>query len=646
MIRKLKHITITLFLIVILSACNNIKTHEVSKDNSIIEESIKFLTSDECGGRLPNTEGNKLAKEYIVKKFKEMGLKPYQDNYYHSYKQKIPVINKDNVELELLLSKDKIKIFNYGKDFREGDIINTYLELPIYMDSNSTKDHIRLIKNFEDIEKFEKKINIKAFLLLDEISDRSAPRLSKGKRRPIFKVSKDTYNILKDNIGQTIKLSFNYNEEEIMEENIVGIIPSKARINAIVVTAHLDHVGRINDTIWRGAMDNGSGVSVLLDVAERLSSKLKDNNFNTDIIFSTTNSEEMGLIGSKKLNNLLVNNYQRLININIDCVGEKDNEGILIDARSDDKENLEIAKGLEKIFNENSISSKITIGQYPSDHRSFNIGVNISNDISESPIHTPDDTLDKLDLKQMSVIGEKTSQYIMNYLREDKTNMGARKIKIAKINNTLQKEEEKLEFGQFKLVNIDGRNRLIENTEFLGSIDEANKLYDNKLNFIPKTVGNMKLDNTDIVDRFLAKEKPNVEDYSIDKIYNKEMSIYNINHLNLGYENEDNSLNFGLQFTKYNKKDEGDMNLYKMNCGEKEFISDGTLDYGYSIKYTGKNKSITFKYETNENIYTIYIWAGSISKCKDKKEMLNFIKNNKIDNAIDIIFDGLIENKG
>lgn len=104
--------------------------------------------------------------------------------------------------------------------------------------------------------------------------------------------------------------------------NIVGKIEGNSN-NAIVISAHFDHIGIQDGKIIRGAIDNASGVAVLLDLAEILNNKYSVNKPVFDIIFCAFNGEENGLTGSEKFIEDINGKYDNLININIDSVGYK-----------------------------------------------------------------------------------------------------------------------------------------------------------------------------------------------------------------------------------------------------------------------------------------------------------------------------------
>jgi Zn-dependent M28 family amino/carboxypeptidase len=84
--------------------------------------------------------------------------------------------------------------------------------------------------------------------------------------------------------------------------NVVGVLKgSKGNGETLMVTAHWDHLGRCpadpdGDDICNGAVDNASGISGLLAMAEALGkAKIKPQR---DIVFAAWTLEESGLLGS------------------------------------------------------------------------------------------------------------------------------------------------------------------------------------------------------------------------------------------------------------------------------------------------------------------------------------------------------------
>jgi Zn-dependent M28 family amino/carboxypeptidase len=91
---------------------------------------------------------------------------------------------------------------------------------------------------------------------------------------------------------------------DVDSTNIVARIPGtdpKLKAEYVVLSAHIDHVGigePINgDRIYNGAMDNGSGSALLLDIARSL--KQTHTTLKRSLLLVWVTGEEKGLLGSK-----------------------------------------------------------------------------------------------------------------------------------------------------------------------------------------------------------------------------------------------------------------------------------------------------------------------------------------------------------
>lgn len=100
----------------------------------------------------------------------------------------------------------------------------------------------------------------------------------------------------------SLKAKSKINVTDVESNNIVAKLPGtdpKLKEEYVAVTAHIDHVGigePINgDKIYNGAMDNGSGSALVLDLA-RAMSKMK---LRRSLLFVWVTGEEKGLLGSR-----------------------------------------------------------------------------------------------------------------------------------------------------------------------------------------------------------------------------------------------------------------------------------------------------------------------------------------------------------
>lgn len=114
-------------------------------------------------------------------------------------------------------------------------------------------------------------------------------------------------------------------EKKVLESaNVVARLPGSdpdLKNEYVVLSAHIDHLGigePINgDRIYNGAMDNGAGSAVLLDVAASL--KKSPEKLKRSLLFVFVTGEEKGLLGSKYFTaHPTVNAGSMVADINID----------------------------------------------------------------------------------------------------------------------------------------------------------------------------------------------------------------------------------------------------------------------------------------------------------------------------------------
>jgi hypothetical protein len=110
-------------------------------------------------------------------------------------------------------------------------------------------------------------------------------------------------------------------------ENVVGLIEGsdpRVKNEAVVFTAHYDHLGVGGDgSIYHGADDDGSGTSVLLELAEAFS--MNPTKPKRSVLFLAVSGEEKGLLGSAYyVQNPLIPLEKTVANINMDMVGRVD----------------------------------------------------------------------------------------------------------------------------------------------------------------------------------------------------------------------------------------------------------------------------------------------------------------------------------
>ena len=208
--------------------------------------------------------------------------------------------------------------------------------------------------------------------------------------------------------------------EDVELTNVVGIIPGvnkELETQPVIIGAHYDHIGiDENGVLHPGADDNASGISVLIEVAAKLSRAYSPQR---PIIFVAFSGEESGLFGSEyfiknPLSGFESDDYFAMVNV--DSIGRLDGKNLQIFGSESAYEWPFIAQGIGFTIGVQSEFPTETIAS--GDHVSFlNSGIPAIHLFSGMHLdfHQPSDTLDKLDLNGMSDVAlwlEEASAYL------------------------------------------------------------------------------------------------------------------------------------------------------------------------------------------------------------------------------------------
>ncbi|WP_299265968.1 M28 family metallopeptidase [uncultured Psychrosphaera sp.] len=140
----------------------------------------------------------------------------------------------------------------------------------------------------------------------------------------IFTLDNEDKEIKGFPLNTSIEIASKSSHEKISSPNVVAILPGSDPVlkdEYVVFTAHLDHIGLAKDVttkdrINNGAMDNASGVAVLLETARVLANSERPRR---SILFTVVTAEEKGLLGASYFaNNPTVPLSSMVANVNLD----------------------------------------------------------------------------------------------------------------------------------------------------------------------------------------------------------------------------------------------------------------------------------------------------------------------------------------
>ncbi len=400
--------------ILCVTACDN-KPKEFSTEK--LDTEIAYWSSDKFEGREAGTKGNKAVREEIAKKFNEIGLEPLQENDYllpfDFFYQPL-----DKANLVVHLKNEETMEFEYGTDWINSSNKSLDVELPIYF--------------FEEGQDITQEINKGSIIVTSEVL-REDVRVQLIKTDNLYKtvnhftnsdsarfqITESVYDYLSSHKDEIEKIHLTWYKgmmQPTAEYNVAGKIPGSEGKQAIVISAHFDHVGIAGKTIFSGSLDNATGLTGMINLAELLTEDSKKQAYASDILFVGFNAEENGLIGSQHFVEYVQKQYDTIVNINLDCIGSKNGGDITFVGETSGSGTLnELLSEIAAAQQINTISDIEEISGLTSDHTSFlragYQAVNISQE-KYANIHTPLDTPDNTDSEPLKKAIELVQEFV------------------------------------------------------------------------------------------------------------------------------------------------------------------------------------------------------------------------------------------
>lgn len=356
----------------------------IKKDS--LKEYISVLASPEFEGRGAESEGLKLAGNYIAGKFQQFGIQSFDS--ISRFKQELKYIKYGGLSEKSFIMIDSSRLFiennfvhnvfdhslenNYTRDTVTkqliflGDIQNSTKEdldtieftnkmvvlfdLPtdmrryfynrgahgFFILSESKSEYREVLDRTYKMEGFLEKINVlisgrdKPSFLTIFLSPESSASLFGINKKVFQKIIEDNDNVHKiftEKLIDSLSFYIHREVEDISFQNIVGYIPASSPTHEhIILTAHYDHLGISGSDIYYGANDNASGVAAVMEMARVMSVAYTEGvQPARNILFAAFTLEESGLIGSEYyVNHPYFELASCRANINVDMIGRYD----------------------------------------------------------------------------------------------------------------------------------------------------------------------------------------------------------------------------------------------------------------------------------------------------------------------------------
>lgn len=161
------------------------------------------------------------------------------------------------------------------------------------------------------------------------ISDSVAMAILGNQFAAIKETAKNSGALKTASINTNITLRFEKQQFENKACNVIGLLPgTDLKDEYVVITGHMDHLGKRDTVIYYGADDDGSGTCAVMQMAHAFAAAKKAGKGpRRSIIFMTVSGEEMGLWGSEYYTQNPVFPLEKTtVNLNIDMIGRVGNE--------------------------------------------------------------------------------------------------------------------------------------------------------------------------------------------------------------------------------------------------------------------------------------------------------------------------------
>ena len=421
---------------------------------SRLKEDIGYLASDELAGREPGTPGAQMAAEYILKRFKELDIKPYMKE---GYLQKFPIavdvtFDEKNSFIfkgdELRLTQDYYPVQYSSNAEVAGELL--YVKYGITATEKKYDDYKKIKEDKAKGRVFVMDVSSpdgihphSEYLKYHDLGERVVLAKEKGAVAVIFVNLEGSANdinphfrsihnkgipvvfVTNNDIAKKLTKKGDISLQTSLRENFVdgfniAAYKDNGAERTIIIGAHYDHLGMGDNgsslykgepAIHNGADDNASGVAALLELALKIG-KAEGEFEKSNYLFIAFSGEEKGLLGSAYFTDNFKPEVKNFYMINMDMVGRLEDKTLAVNGVGTSPV---WGKILEKIECGGLNIKTGEAGVGPSDHTNFyylNMPVLHFFTGTHSDYHKPSDDADKINYEGEAVVID----YILNVI--------------------------------------------------------------------------------------------------------------------------------------------------------------------------------------------------------------------------------------
>ena len=287
---------------------------------------LQTLSADDMAGRRVNTPGIEKAAEFIANEFKSIGLETLKSE--ESYMQEFKVFSKSLGSAKIIINNVDVPPTSYFMKLSTPSITWTDSNIPEIVFISAEEDFRTSIRQgfrgTNDLLVVVSTAHTSMFNMYR--SHYSKPNLSyennKSERPNVVVVLGD------DTRFENLFIDAAMDVEEVLLNNVVGVIEGKKSDEIVLFSAHYDHLGvgdaYEGDSIYNGANDDASGVTAVIELARYFKTREAPDR---TLIFAAFTGEEVGVFGSKYFSTQ-VDSDKIMAMLNIEMIGKPSKKGL------------------------------------------------------------------------------------------------------------------------------------------------------------------------------------------------------------------------------------------------------------------------------------------------------------------------------
>lgn len=305
---------------------------------------IEALASDEFGGRKPGTPGGARTVAYMIDRMQQAGLKSGTNDPGSEWRAPVQLLSSkplahsitvrtsrgatvlpDEASAAFSLSSrvliDGVEVVFVGNGARKlpkSELTGRIVVMVQKGSDTSARDAVfaaspaavlAVVPNRVALERERRAFSVQKLRLASEASDQLTAFVTRAAFREVLgggewdalMAASSQPDFRSQRLRATIAIDATSQQRAFTSSNVIGLIPGQLPgSGAVLLMAHWDHLGECApgtpDPICNGAVDNASGLALMLELAQRLKAR---GPHDRDIYFLATSAEEAGLLGAK-----------------------------------------------------------------------------------------------------------------------------------------------------------------------------------------------------------------------------------------------------------------------------------------------------------------------------------------------------------